>query len=102
MMSKQKHRPARLRVNTVQVNTHNRTIRRPEIRSGGMCVKTRARIVVPKPIPVYPHLMPPIGEPMEVDKCEGRYMLFYLADVEDAQSGERKKIVIREGEAYEV
>lgn len=64
--------------------------------------RSEAWVIMPKPIPVYPHLMPPIGEPIPVEKCEGRYLLFFIAEVEDREDGRVKKIIIREGEAYEV
>lgn len=64
--------------------------------------RSKAWVIMPKPIPVYQRLMPPIGEPIPVEKCEGRYLLFFIATVEDPEDGRMKKIVIREDEAYEV
>lgn len=102
MSEKKKPRKANIRVRTVYSSTQNRTLRRPELTNNSSCLKTTAWVVMPKPIPVYQHLMPPIGTPIPVEKCEGRYLLFFIAEVEDRKEGGRKKIIIREGEAYEV
>lgn len=102
MSEKKKPRKANIQVRTVFAATNNRTLRNPELGTRSPCRKSKAWVIMPKPIPVYPHLMPPIGKSIPVEKCEGRYLLFFIAKVEDRKDGRMKKIIIRENEAYEV
>ena len=60
-------------------------------------------IVIPKPIPIFPRLMPELGKPIRAKKYpqKNKNMTFYLVSVRDPEEGRDKKIVIRAPECWE-
>lgn len=61
-------------------------------------------IVIPKPIPIFPRLMPELGKPLRArkypQKMKGR--TFYLFEVDDPLEKREKTICVHENECYEV
>lgn len=60
-------------------------------------------IVIPKPIPIFPRLMPELGKPIRAKKYpqKNKNMTFYIIVKEDPEEGRDKKIVIRAPECWE-
>lgn len=60
-------------------------------------------IVIPKPLPIFPRLMPKLGTPIRARQYpqKNKNMTFYLVSVRDPEEGRDKKIVIRAPECRE-
>lgn len=60
-------------------------------------------IVIPKPLPIFPRLMPELGKPIRAKKYpqKNKNMTFYIIVMEDPEEGRDKKIVIRAPECWE-
>ena len=60
-------------------------------------------IVIPKPLPIFPRLMPKLGTLIRAKKYpqKNKNMTFYLVSVHDPEEGRDKKIVIRAPECWE-
>lgn len=60
-------------------------------------------IVIQKPLPIFPRLMPKLNTPIRARKYpqKNKNMTFYLVSVRDPEEGRNKKIVIRAPECWE-
>lgn len=60
-------------------------------------------IVIQKPLPIFPRLMPKLNTPIRARKYpqKNKNMTFYLVSVRDPEEGRDKKIVIRAPECWE-
>ena len=60
-------------------------------------------IVIPKPIPIFPRLMPELGKPIRAKKYPQRNknMTFYLVSVYDPEEQREKTITVRSPECWE-
>lgn len=64
---------------------------------------TKVFIVIQKPLPIFPRLMPKLNTPIRARKYpqKNKNMTFYLVSVRDPEEGRDKKIVIRAPECWE-
>ena len=60
-------------------------------------------IVIPKPLPIFPRLMPKLRTPLRARKYPQKMKnkTFYLVSVKDPEDGQRKIITVREPECWE-
>ncbi len=60
-------------------------------------------IVIQKPLPIFPRLMPKLNTPIRARKYpqKNKNMTFYLVSVYDPEEDKDKKIVIRAPECWE-
>ena len=60
-------------------------------------------IVIPKPLPIFPRLMPKLRTPLRARKYPQKMQnkTFYLVSVKDPEDGRRKIITVREPECWE-
>lgn len=64
---------------------------------------TEVWIVIPKPLPIYPRLMPKLRTPLRARKYPQKMKnkTFYLVSVKDPEDGRWKIITVREPECWE-
>ena len=60
-------------------------------------------IVIQKPLPIFPRLMPKLRTPLRARKYPQKMKnkTFYLVSVKDPEDGRRKMITVREPECWE-